>query len=518
MSSSNIMADAPCNLMAPRRSGRTIEKLCNGVQINTLDSDGDIVTLNRWYTGLLLALAHCSGWTADHIALEIKNVTGKEFTAEDIWSFNRRWVLDRGIQVELSREDFQAMLWVLKQEGFMLPEIGRPLHKTEQPISGPFCKLWTPSNPDGPSLYKGYHSTKRQEIKEYLYSKQLSHVSRFAPMEEALTIQLGSTVQRLMKETIKKWFVSIKVMVKETPCFRELNTRDAVVLIMEHLQDYHYKYEAIFGVMEETTTFGKINGGAVHVQSTGYGVKLLLGLMLADRIHVIDRFLRLERERICFEQVDSSDLPIDSKNCCVCQDPLDIETPEGTSEQGLKLIICCRQVIGENCLKEWLSRSGPAIRKNCPNCRYDFPMCFLVKLFGEGYSMEEDEEEEELDMANTIVVEQPRGVVDLVSPSPEQSPEPEPARAERSPAPSPAPSPLMSIPSPSPSPVVLPMPMPAEWPAGWGPAVGPADMLGSVFTNTVHTHIPQGADDMPDFAAAWSYVVPQRADDFMMEG
>jgi hypothetical protein len=267
--------------------------------------------------------------------------------------------------------------------------------------------------------------------------------------------------------------------------------------------------------MEENTMFGNIKGGSVEIESTGYGVKILLGLMLADRIKVIDRFLRLARERICFEHVNSSDLPPDSKNCCVCQDPLDVETPEGTLEEGIRLIICCHQVIGQNCLKEWLSRAGSSIRKNCPNCRFDFPMCFLVKLFGEDYLMKEYSEEEEPDLENMIVVDQQREPVDLVSPSPDRSPQTEPARAERSPAPSPAPSPVLGSPSPE-------MPFvqtPIAWPAGWGPAIDPMDdILGSVFTNTVHTHIPRGADGMPDFAAAWSYGGPPRADNFMTEG
>ena len=269
--------------------------------------------------------------------------------------------------------------------------------------------------------------------------------------------------------------------------------------------------------MEDNSVFGKLNDdGTIHIHSTGYGVKHLLGLMLADRLHVIERFLRQERERICFTKVDSIELPADSKDCCVCQDPLDIETPEGTMEQGLLMIICCHQVIGENCLKQWLSRTGPAIRKNCPNCRFDFPACFLVKLFGENYLDEEEAEEageEGVDMENTIVVRQQREAVDLVSPSPTPEPspvpEPEPARAERSEAPSPGPSPL---------PAMYLNPEQAVWPTGWGPAVQPMNMMGSMFTNTVHTHIPRGADGMPDFAAAFSYGGPQRADDFMVEG
>jgi hypothetical protein len=61
----------------------------------------------------------------------------------------------------------------------------------------------------------------------------MSYVGRFAPLEEALTTDLGPTVQRLMKETMKG------------PHFRELNSRDSVGLIIDHLQDYAAKYQAV---------------------------------------------------------------------------------------------------------------------------------------------------------------------------------------------------------------------------------------------------------------------------------
>jgi Ring finger domain len=278
----------------------------------------------------------------------------------------------------------------------------------------------------------------RLQTKAYLYKKQFSYFGQFSPPEELVSDQFGSTVQRLMKNSLKEWAAAMKPIVTATAPYKSLNERDAVILIMDHLRDYHYSYEQVYGYMEETTVFGKIQGSTVYIQSTGYGVKVLLGLMMADRLHVIERWRREERERVCFERVDSSDLPADCKNCSVCQDPLDTETPEGASEQGLKLIICCQQVIGESCLKAWLAQSGPSIRKNCPNCRFDFPQCFLVKLFGEGYQMEVGPEEEEYDEEDTIVVEHPREVVDLVSPSPQQPPGPEETRHERSPAPSPA--------------------------------------------------------------------------------
>jgi hypothetical protein len=348
-------------------------------------------------------------------------------------------------------------------------------------------------------LCKGFNEAARRQTKDYLHSKPLSFLGQFSPMEEGLTMQFGTTIQRITRETLAEWAAAIQVIMKEAGPYKSLKERESVIMIMEHLCNFHQKYEEVYGLMEETSTFGKVKGNAVHIQSTGYGVKVLCGLLMADRLHVIEKIRKEERERVCFERVDNSDLPADGKNCNVCQDPLDTETPEGTSEQGLKLIICCQQVIGEFCLKEWLARSGPSIRKNCPNCRFDFPFCFLVKLFGEGYQMEVDSEDGADDLEDTIVVEQPREVIDLLSPSPEP-PGSEDSRLERSPAPSPAVenpdlTSFIARRSPSLSPTLLMI-------AGdYRPAVGRPSVL--------------GADSMPDFGNAWSL---ERPDDFMLEG
>jgi hypothetical protein len=379
--------------------------------------------------------------------------------------------------------------------------------------------VWTPKSQDVLPLCKGFNESARRQTKDYLHSKPLSFLGQFSPMEEGLTMQFGTTIQRITRETLAEWAAAIQVIMKETGPYKSLKERESVIMIMEHLCNFHQKYEEVYGLMEETTTFGKVKGNAVHIQSTGYGVKVLCGLLMADRLHVIDKIRKEERERVCFERMDNSDLPADGKNCNICQDPLDTETPEGTSEQGLKLIICCQQVIGETCLKEWLARSGPSVRKNCPNCRFDFPMCFLVKLFGEGYQMEVDSEEGGDDLEDTIVIEQPREVINLLSPSRDQSPEPlgpEASRLERSLAPSPA----VEIPDPTFITSRSLSPSPALIAAGYRPAVGPPSMLGAVFLNPVHTHIPRGADGMPDFGNAWSFGGPQveRADDFMTEG
>jgi hypothetical protein len=385
----------------------------------------------------------------------------------------------------------------------------------ESQISVQFMKKWTPNTPEALPLCKGFTADARRENKLHLYSKPLSSFGQLSPSEEPFTSQFGSTMQKLMKETLADWVVAMRNRIQECGPYKELRDRESVVIIMEHLRSYHEKYESIYGHMEEQVFWGKLSDNSVHIRSTGYGVKVLLGLMIADRLHVIDRLRREERERVCFERVDSSDLPADSKNCCICQDPLDTPTPEGLSEQGLKLIICCRQVIGENCLKSWLARSGPSIRKNCPNCRFNFPLCFLVKLFGDEYSLDVDSEEEEEDPEGSILVEPPAEVIDLVSPSPE----PELERELRSPAPSPAPSTSiyrsMSL---SPSAIIPPSPALGS---SISLEVGQAEGMRSIFMNPVHTHIPPGPNGLPNFAAAWSFnglSQVERADDFMMEG
>jgi hypothetical protein len=102
--------------------------------------------LTPLHTSLLLALAQCSGWSADRIRLKILEVAGEEIKAEIIWSFHWRWFMGQGNEGEkMCRKDVEAMLCVMKEYGITLPELGRPLHKTEQPVSFVYCQCDYPS-------------------------------------------------------------------------------------------------------------------------------------------------------------------------------------------------------------------------------------------------------------------------------------------------------------------------------------------------------------------------------------
>lgn len=68
----------------------------------------------------------------------------------------------------------------------------------------------------------------------------------------------------------------------------------------------------------------------------------------------------------------------------ICKDDMGVQTPEGTVDKPIKLVICCNQHIGENCLKEWLQQNvdGLLRKKTCPMCRFTFPAKFVEKLLG----------------------------------------------------------------------------------------------------------------------------------------
>jgi hypothetical protein len=137
--------------------------------------------------------------------------------------------------------------------------------------------------------------------------------------------------------------------------------------------------------------------------------------------------------------------------------------------------------------------------KELPQLQIRLPVLLPGETIWQGYQMEVDSEDGADDLEDTIVVEQPREVIDLLSPSPEP-PGSEDSRLERSPAPSPAVenpdlTSFIARRSPSLSPTLLMI-------AGdYRPAVGRPSVL--------------GADSMPDFGNAWSL---ERPDDFMLEG
>ena len=238
-------------------------------------------------------------------------------------------------------------------------------------------------------------------------------------MEVPIVDLFGSTVSLIMRDTLKRWGHAVKAKLRNDTELRPVKDAQYVQLIMNHLKIFQDGYESKFGLMEETkpSAFGGIRDNKMHIPSTGYGAKIFLGLIMADRVHVVDRKRRHEREKIGFVHLDASTLAEDSKNCLICQDELGVENEEGKKESPVKLVICCGQILGEECMKTWLKEIvyGDVFRENCPVCRYTFPTAFLLKIF----RVEQEVKDVVMrDVEPTLQPSTPPALINLISPSP----------------------------------------------------------------------------------------------------
>ena len=231
-----------------------------------------------------------------------------------------------------------------------------------------------------------------------------------------------------MKDVLKRWARALRSKLQGDPGLRPIREREHVNLIMKYLNVFQEGYETVFGMMERNvhSQLEQVKDPTVHIRSTAYAAKVFLGLLMADRLHVVEKLRRQERERIGFVEMDEAVLEEDSKNCPVCQDPMGAENPEGKKESPIQLVLCCGKVIGENCMKQWLSgfAYGDEQRDSCPVCRFQFPESFMRKLF----DTEEEEEnngDEDVEVGDAdddedyagreISDAQPREVINLIS-------------------------------------------------------------------------------------------------------
>jgi hypothetical protein len=121
--------------MATRRSPRSIERFCNDLKLENLTSE---------QTALLLSLSQLSGWSADRIALKIFELSRVKLTAEEVWNFHGKWIFAREGKYDLDWEEQDIAEYLLSDAGIILTHsnplvrlehLGRPLHKTFEPVS-----------------------------------------------------------------------------------------------------------------------------------------------------------------------------------------------------------------------------------------------------------------------------------------------------------------------------------------------------------------------------------------------
>jgi hypothetical protein len=110
--------------MATRRSPRSVERICYGIQLPGITSE---------HLATLFALAHCTGWTAERIALKFKEVAGVELTAEQIWSLHNSWVTRRGGDY-LDLLDAELLRFLLCRIRVDISAFRTPLNRTQIPV------------------------------------------------------------------------------------------------------------------------------------------------------------------------------------------------------------------------------------------------------------------------------------------------------------------------------------------------------------------------------------------------
>lgn len=191
---------------------------------------------------------------------------------------------------------------------------------------------------------------------------------------------------------MKRWGKELSTRLLQGNQLRDPKNSDSIPLVCHYLERFSEKFEVFFGTMERYEEM-KDPKGVVVIKSTGFCAKLAVGLMMTDRLHVINHLRRRERERICFETITPEKLAVGDQVCFTCLQPYFEAGEEGEIEQPIKLVICCNQIIGFDCLKTWLNMQSATglFKKTCPMCRFEFPKCFLDR-FCTPENLEEDKE------------------------------------------------------------------------------------------------------------------------------
>lgn len=171
-------------------------------------------------------------------------------------------------------------------------------------------------------LCNDYSRRDREHSKQFLLNKPDCVLSMLTPYELCALEKFGSTVMLLIKDSLKKWIREMRQMVASSRLYKPLQKKELVDLIMQHLQPFADAWEEKFGMMELPTEEqrkphrGDPAKSQVHISSTGYGTKVIMGLLMADRIHVIEIKRNKVRRDVGYHMVNASSLKDDDLTSC----------------------------------------------------------------------------------------------------------------------------------------------------------------------------------------------------------
>jgi hypothetical protein len=93
----------------------------------------------------LLALAQCTGWTADRIAREFNEKKGLKLTAEEVWDIHKSWMaMIKKEKRALELLDVAVMKTLLNKFGIIKIPYDTPLNETNRPVCCSLNNLKSP--------------------------------------------------------------------------------------------------------------------------------------------------------------------------------------------------------------------------------------------------------------------------------------------------------------------------------------------------------------------------------------
>jgi hypothetical protein len=229
-------------------------------------------------------------------------------------------------------------------------------------------------------------------IGQLSWSQDPRAMSKPAPAERITLDKLGSHVSRIIKSLLPLWVDHMNAVIPRMPFARKIAQYPAnSVEVGRYLLLFQRRWEAEFGKMDDDGMDFSImlvgDRHCVDINSTGAAAKWFFCRMLMHRLVAMDYRRAWQREQTCFVDVALKDLPEDVTDCSICMQRLGVPSPDGEIEMPIRVVACCGNYFGINCLKEWYKEFA---NDRCPICRQPMSLMFFERLCSDIQDMDHE--------------------------------------------------------------------------------------------------------------------------------
>jgi hypothetical protein len=252
-------------------------------------------------------------------------------------------------------------------------------------------KLWSNSNTadvvqdDSALLEKFTESTRRICFGALCWRANEDDLAKPTPEELYVLDQLGHHVAAIFTELLARWTKETIKLNRKLPFTRAIEVSlDNMQVIDRYAEFFKHEWEDVFGKMDGTDTIWlplHVEPPFYHNLSTGDAAKTFFSLMLFTRLQVMEKRRRDWGDILGFKEVPLKELPEDVNDCHICQQPLGVPDDDGLMEMPIRVVACCGNYFGANCLRRWY---GEFENAKCPLCNWPASSSFLNKLCYEG--------------------------------------------------------------------------------------------------------------------------------------